>query len=339
MKRPSRRLRSHYVVPIIMKRDLTNLQDLTTQEIHHLFELAADLKKNKEKGADHLKGKTIGLVFQKPSNRTRVSFDVGIKQLGGNCIYLGPDEILLGKRESTADVAKTLSRYLDGIVARTFSHKDVTDLAQHATVPVINGLSDLFHPCQALADIFSIKERFKKMEGLTLAYVGDGNNVCHSLLLGSAKVGINMKIATPKGYEPSEEMVTLAKSIAHKKTTQFTLTHSPQEAVKGAHIIYSDVWVSMGQEKESQKRLDIFKGYQINAALAGLADPDYIFMHCLPAHRGEEVSGDIIDGPHSIVFDQAENRLHAQKAILMFLLSHPNPLSGTGGHKHPNGHK
>lgn len=303
-----------------MKRDLTSLQDLTTQEIHHLFELAEDVKKNKDKGSDCLQGKTIGLVFQKPSNRTRVSFDVGIKQLGGNCIYLGPGEIILGKRETTADVAKTLSRYLDGIVARTFSHTDIIELGKHADVPIINGLSDLFHPCQALADIFSIKEHFKKLEGLTLAYVGDGNNVCHSLLLGCAKVGITMKVATPKGYEPSGEIVDLAKIDARKTGAQILLTHSPEEAVKSANVIYADVWVSMGQEEESQKRLDQFKGYQINSALADLADPQYIFMHCLPAHREEEVTADIIDGPHSIVFDQTENRLHVQKAILMFLL-------------------
>lgn len=304
-----------------MKRDLTSLQDLTTEEIHRLLELTTNLKKDKEKGTAHLKGKTIGLIFQKPSNRTRVSFDVGIKQLGGNCIYLSQAEISLGKRESTADVAKTLSRYLDGIVARTFSHKDIMELAKHATIPIINGLSDLFHPCQALADIFSIKERFKKMEGLTLAYVGDGNNVCNSLLLACAKVGINMKVATPKDYAPSDEIMRLAKSEAEKTSAQFTVTSSPQEAVKDAHIIYTDVWVSMGQEEESQKRLDIFKEYQINPELAGMADPNYIFMHCLPAHRGQEVTADIIDGPHSIVFDQAENRLHIQKAVLMFLLN------------------
>ncbi|HQP10229.1 MAG TPA: ornithine carbamoyltransferase [Candidatus Omnitrophota bacterium] len=304
-----------------MKRDLLSLQDLKNNELVELLELTEQLKQDCHQLNNQLKGKTVALVFQKPSNRTRVSFEVGVFQLGGNCLYLGPDEINLGVRESTADVAKTLSRYLDGIVARTFTHQDVIDLAQHASVPIINGLSDLFHPCQALADLFSIREKFGKTEGLTLAFVGDGNNVCHSLLLGCAKVGINMNVATPPNYEPQKDIVAIAQKYAKETGAKITLTHSAQDAVKKSDIIYSDVWVSMGQEEESVKRLKDFAGYQINADLARSANKDYIFMHCLPAHRGQEVTTDIIDGPHSIVFDQAENRLHTQKAILIFLLA------------------
>jgi ornithine carbamoyltransferase len=303
-----------------MKRDLLSLQDLTNAEVIELLELTEQLKQDCHQLNNQLKGKTIALVFQKPSNRTRVSFEVGVFQLGGNCLYLGPDEINLGVRESAADVAKTLSRYLDGIVARTFTHQDVIDLAKHASVPIINGLSDLFHPCQGLTDIFSIKEKFGKTKGLSLAFVGDGNNVCHSLLFGCAKVGINMRVATPPKYEPQKDIVAIAQKYASETGAKITLTHSAEEAVKKADIIYSDVWVSMGQEDESAKRLKDFAGYQINKDLAKLANKDYVFMHCLPAHRGQEVTADIIDGEHSIVFDQAENRLHTQKAILIFLL-------------------
>lgn len=303
-----------------MKRDLLSLQDLTTAEIIDLLELTEQLKQDKYQLNNQLKGKTIALVFQKPSNRTRVSFEVGVFQLGGNCLYLGPSEINLGVRESTADVSKTLSRYLDGIVARTHTHQDVIDLAEHSGVPIINGLSDLYHPCQALTDIFTIKEKFGTTEGLTLAYIGDGNNVCHSLLLGCAKVGIHMRVAAPPKYEPQEHIVQLAQTYAKETDAEVMITHSPQDAVKKADIVYSDVWVSMGQEEESDKRLKDFNGYQINEELTGLAAEDFIFMHCLPAHRGQEVTAQVIDGEHSVVFDQAENRLHTQKAILISLL-------------------
>ena len=239
---------------------------------------------------------------------------MGVFQLGGNCVYLGPDEINLGVRESTADVAKTLSRYLDGIVARTFTHQDIMDLAKYASVPVINGLSDMHHPCQALTDIFSIEEKLGKTKGIVLAYVGDGNNnVCHSLLIGCAKMGIHMHIATPKKYAPDKEVLKLAKAFAQETAGRIFLTHSPKEAVTGADVIYSDVWVSMGQEKEARKRLKDFKGFQINGNLVKGAKKNFVFMHCLPAHRGQEVAAEVIDGSHSIVFDQAENRLHAQK--------------------------
>ena len=302
-----------------MKRDFIQLADFSSKELLHLLDLTKKIKKQK-KLLSLLKGKTIGLVFQKPSNRTRVSFEVAVYELGGNCIYLGPAEIDLGVRETTADVAKTLSRYLDGIVARTFTHKTVVELATHSTVSVINGLSDLAHPCQALTDIFSVQEHFGKLKGLTLAYIGDGNNVCNSLLIGCCKVGLNINMACPKSYEPPQRVMEEAQKEAKKTGTKILLTNSPQEAAHGAHVLYADVWVSMGQEKETNERLDIFKGFQINHELVRHADKNYIFMHCLPAHRGQEVTADIIDGPHSIVFDQAENRLHVQKAILMFLL-------------------
>jgi len=301
------------------KRDLLTLQQLTKMEILRILELTTQLKNDPTLWVELLKGKSIGLVFQKPSNRTRVSFEVGITQLGGHCLYLGPDEINLGIRESTADVAKTLSRYLDGIVARTFTHDDIVELAQHATIPVINGLSDLYHPCQALTDIFSIQEKFRKLDNITLAYIGDGNNVCHSLLIACTKIGIHLNIATPKGYEPNTDVVKLAQDNAAQTGSQIAIGNSPPDAARNADVIYADVWVSMGQEEETEKRLSDFRGFQINAALTKLAKDNFIFMHCLPAHREQEVTAEVIDGPHSIVFDQAENRLHTQKAILNFI--------------------
>ncbi len=302
------------------KRDLITINDLTKAEIEEILDLALKLKKDKGLKTDHITGKTIGLVFQKPSNRTRVSFEVGTFQLGGHCIYLGPDDINLGQRETTEDVAKTLSRYLDCIVARTFAHQDIIDLAKFATVPVINGLSDMYHPCQAFADILTIQERFDHLDHLTLSFIGDGNNVCHSLMLICAKLGIHMKIATPKGYEPNAKVLKTARVYAKENGTSITLTNSPTKAAKGAHVIYADVWTSMGQEEETKKRLEDFKNFQINHTLVKLAHEEFIFMHCLPAHRGEEVTADVIDGNHSVVFDQAENRMHAEKAILIFLL-------------------
>ena len=302
------------------KNDLISIKDLSPKMILSLLRSAARFKKNKKQRTSELKGKSVGLLFQKPSNRTRVSFEVAVDQMGGNCIYLSPEEIDLGKRESAADVAQTLSRYLDCIVARTNSHQDVVDLAKWADIPIINGLSDLTHPCQGLADLLSIQENFGNFKGVTVAYIGDGNNVCHSLMLGCAKVGLNIHIAAPKNYEPLAEMTSLAKSFTKASGSKIILTNSPPEAVQDAHVIYADVWVSMGQEADSQKRLKDFEGFQINQDLAKLADKDYIFMHCLPAHRDLEVTSEIIDGKHSIVFDQAENRLHVQKAVLEFLV-------------------
>jgi ornithine carbamoyltransferase len=304
-----------------MKRDLIKLTDNSSAEILAFIDLADKLKKQKGKLRTDLKGKSVALVFQKPSNRTRVSFEVGVYELGGHCLYLGPEEINLGKRESTYDVAKTLSRYVHCIVARVFKNKDIFELAEYADVPVINALCDLYHPCQALADIQTIREQFGKFKGLTLAYVGDGNNVFHSLMIACAKVGINVRFAGPKGYGPNSGIVHDALEFAKKNKCTIELGRDPKKAVKGADVIYSDVWVSMGQEKETAKRIKEFKGYQINKDLVKLAHKDYIFMHCLPAHRGLEVTADIIDGKHSVIFDQAENRLHAQKAVLLKLLS------------------
>jgi ornithine carbamoyltransferase len=303
-----------------MKRDLITLLDFTSAEILSLIDSADRLKKQKGALRAELKGKSVALVFQKPSNRTRVSFSVGVHELGGHSLYLGPEEISLGKRETTHDVAKTLSRYVHCIVARVFDNKDIVELAQHADVPVINALCDLYHPCQALADIQTIREQFGKFKGLTLAYVGDGNNVFHSLMIACAKVGINVRFAGPEGYDPNPTIVQRVWETAKKNKSTIELGLAPQEAVKGANVIYSDVWVSMGQEKETARRIKEFKGYQINSDLVKSANRDYIFMHCLPAHRGLEVTSEIIDGKHSVVFDQAENRLHAQKAVLLKLL-------------------
>ncbi len=304
-----------------MKRDLISLLDFSKAEVLSFIDSADRLKKQKGKLRSDLKGRSVALVFQKPSNRTRVSFEVGVYELGGHCLYLGPNEIDLGKRETTHDVAKTLSRYVHCIVARVFDHKDIRELAQEADVPVINALCDLYHPCQALADIQTIREQFGKLKGLTLAYVGDGNNVFHSLMIACAKVGINVRFAGPQGYDPNPQVVAQAQEIARKNKCTIELGRDSKTAVKGVDVLYSDVWVSMGQEQETARRIKEFEGYQINGELAKLAHKNYIFMHCLPAHRDLEVTADIIDGKHSVIFDQAENRLHAQKAVLLKLLA------------------
>ena len=294
-----------------MKKDFISIRDLTTKEMREILLLTDKLKKSPAKYSATLEGKTLALIFQKPSNRTRVSFEVGMYQLGGNAIYLAPDEINLGVRESIADVAKTLSRYVDAIVLRTFAHRYLIELARAATIPVINGLSDFSHPCQALADIYTIKEKFKGFKGITLAYIGDGNNVCNSLLYAAHKIGLQMRVATPKKYEPDKFIL---------KETESALFHNASLAVKDADVIYTDVWVSMGQEKEATERKKIFKEFQVNSKLVKLAKKRCLIMHCLPAHRGEEITDEVIDSPNSIVFDQAENRMHAQKAILIKLL-------------------
>ncbi len=303
-----------------MKKDLITLLDYSSAEVKALIDSADQLKKNKGKLRSDLKGKSVALVFQKPSNRTRVSFAVGVNQLGGHALYLGPDEISVGKRETTHDVAKTLSRYVQCIVARVFDNRDIVELAKHADVPVINALCDLYHPCQALADIQTIREQFGRFKGLTVAYVGDGNNVFHSLAVACAKVGINVRFAGPKGYDPNPQIMKRIYEVAKQNNCTVECGRDPKAAVKGAHVVYADVWVSMGQEKETAKRIKEFKGYQINSELMRLAHKDYIFMHCLPAHRELEVTTDVIDGKHSVIFDQAENRLHAQKAVLLKLL-------------------
>jgi len=303
-----------------MKKYLVSIKDLSQAEIKDIFVLTDELKKNRAKFSKALAGKTLALIFQKPSCRTRVSFEVGMYQLGGNFIYLAPDEINLGVRESIGDVAKTLSRYVDGIVLRTFAHKNVLEMAKYAAVPVINGLSDFSHPCQALADIYTIKEKRKNLNNITFAYVGDGNNVCNSLLYACAKVGINMNVATPKGYEPNKEVLAGAKKVAETQNKKINLLHDPAEAVQGADVIYTDVWASMGQEKEAKKRKKIFRAFQINHKLVKLAKKNVLIMHCLPAHRGQEITDEVMDSPNSVIFDQAENRMHVQKAILIRLL-------------------
>jgi len=303
-----------------MKKDLISVKDLTVGEIEEIFNLTDKIKKDKSVFANVLAGKTLALIFQKPSNRTRVSFEVGMFELGGYSIYLGPDEINLGVRESIKDVAKTLSRYVDGIVLRTFEHKNVVDLAKFATVPVINGLSDLLHPCQALADIYTIREKLKNIEGICLAYIGDGNNVCNSLLHACSKVGINMNIAIPKGYEPDKLVLKEAKLIAEAKNADIKLFTKPQEAVQDVDVVYTDVWTSMGQEKEDKIRKKMFKEFQVNKNLVKLAKKNVLVMHCLPAHRGEEITDEVMESGNSVIFDQAENRLHVQKAILIKLL-------------------
>jgi ornithine carbamoyltransferase len=304
-----------------LKRDFISLNDYSSGELQNLLILAKKLKKNPRRSSACLKGKSLALIFQKPSNRTRVSFETGIVQLGGNPIYLAPDDISLGKREPTADIAKTLSRYVDGIVARVFLHQDIVDLAKYAAVPVINGLSDLSHPCQVMADMLTIQENFSVFKGLKLAYVGDGNNMTNSLMIAAAKLGMDMAVATPKGYAPNNDYVSAARAAAALTGAKITLTQSPQDAVKGAHVVYTDTWVSMGQEEETARRLKDFAGYSVDAKLVSLADKKFIFMHCLPAHRGQEVSAEVIDGPHSVVFDEAENRLHMQKAIMISLFT------------------
>jgi len=296
-----------------MNKDLISVNDLSLKEIQAIFSLTDKLKKNKGKFSGVLKGKTLALIFQKPSNRTRVSFQVGMYQLGGNCMYLSSGEINLGIRETIADVAKTLSRYVDGIVLRTFAHENILEMARQATIPIINGLSDFSHPCQALADIYTVKERLKTFKGKLLVYVGDGNNVCNSLLFACMKVGLKINVAIPKGFEPDKIAQDEASGIAK-------IFSDPFQAVKGADVVYTDVWTSMGQEKEAQERKRIFKDFQINSRLMSLAKKDALVMHCLPAHRGEEITDEVIDSKNSIVFDQAENRLHVQKAILIKLL-------------------
>lgn len=303
-----------------MKKDLISIQDLSSQDITDIFKLTDQLKKDKARFSQTLKGKTLALIFQKPSNRTRVSFEVGMYQLGGNSIYLAPHEINLGVRESVADVAKTLSRYIDAIVLRTFEHKNVLELAKYATVPVINGLSDFSHPCQGLADVYTAKEKLKSFRSKTLTYVGDGNNVCHSLLFACAKAGLSINLGCPKGYEPDKSVLEESKKIAKQKDASVFLFDNPFNAAKNADIIYTDVWASMGQERETEKRKKLFKDFQVNKNLMRLAKKDVLIMHCLPAHRGEEITDEVIDSKNSVVFDQAENRMHVQKAILIKLL-------------------
>jgi len=289
--------------------------------IEEVFESAARLKEEAKRGEHRelLKGKTLAMIFEKASTRTRVSFEVAMTQLGGHALYLSPKDMQLGRGETIPDTARTLSRYVDAIMIRAYRHEDVVELARHASVPVINGLTDLEHPCQAASDFFTMKEIKGSLRGVKLAYVGDGNNVCHSLLLGSAMLGVNFACATPRGYEPKRNIVEQAMKLAEESGAEIEILHNPEEAVKGADFIYTDVWVSMGQESEAEQRMRDFKSYQVNSKLLKHA-PNARVMHCLPAKRGYEITDEVIDGEASIVWEQAENRLHVQKAILVKLI-------------------
>jgi ornithine carbamoyltransferase len=302
-------------------KDLISIHDLSADEVEALFQLAANVKARPDRYRNALAGQTLAMIFEKSSTRTRVSFEVGMYQLGGLATFLSSRDIQIGRGEPISDTAKVLSRYVSGIMARTFAHATVTDLAQHATVPVINGLTDLLHPCQALTDYFTVRERFGHTRGLTLAYVGDGNNMAHSLMLGGAKVGMNVRVATPEGYRPRPEVVALAQADHAAAGTSLEVVTAPADAVNGAHVVYTDVFASMGQEAEAAVRLKAFAGYQVSPDLMRLADTDAVFMHCLPCHRGEEVHADVVDGKWSVVFDEAENRLHVQKAIMLMLMN------------------
>ncbi len=301
------------------KRDFLAVTDFSPEEVMDVFKKTEELKKDRFR--ECFKNKAVGLIFQKPSLRTRVSFQVGVWQLGGQCMSLSPAEVNIGVRESVKDAAQTLSRYLDLVVARVFKHKDVVDLARYAQIPAINGLSDLHHPCQALADIFTVKEKRGALKGLTLTYVGDGNNVCHSLLQITSLMGMHMRVACPKGFAPQKDILCEAQAAAKNAGSSIMVTQDPREAVHGADVLYTDVWASMGQEKEAARRAKIFKKYQINKELLALAKKNALVMHCLPAHRGSEITDEVMDSPNSVVFDEAENRLHVQKAIMMKLLN------------------
>ena len=306
---------------IMAPRHFLSLKDWSPEELVGLFDLAAGLKAQPEGWAEALKGRSLAMIFQKPSTRTRVSFEVGMSQLGGRALFLGADDVQLHRGETVADTARVLSRYVDAIMARVFAHQDLLDLARQGTVPVINGLSDLPHPCQALADYFTLRERRGDVRGLKVAYVGDGNNVCHEQMFGAVKLGCNMSVGCPPGYEPNKLIFKSAAREAQKLGSPVPeVSNDPMAAAAGADVVYTDVWTSMGQEKESQKRLQDFQGFQVSPEMMAVAKPDAIFMHCLPAHRGEEVDASVIDGPQSVVFDQAENRLHVQKAILLTLM-------------------
>lgn len=302
-----------------MKRDVISVLDLR-EDIEDILGSALELKSKNDKSGQQLKGRTLAMIFEKSSTRTRVSFEVGMLQLGGHAIFLSQKDSQLGRGETIADTAMVLSRYVDGIVYRAFSHANMEELAENASVPVINALDDLEHPCQVAADLLTIREHKKSFEGLKLAYMGDGNNVCNSLALGAALVGMDFMAATPMEYRPDAEILKSAETLARKNGVSSKVTTSPQEAAKGADIIYTDTWISMGQECEAQKKGRIMMPYQVDRGMMALANKGCLFMHCLPAHRGSEVTTDVIDGPQSVVFDQAENRMHAQKAILLKLM-------------------
>jgi len=305
-----------------MLKHLITVQDFTAEEIWQIFELAKELKKKQKGGKPHelLKGKSLAMIFQKPSTRTRVSFEVAMTQLGGHALYLSESCLQLGRGETIQDTARVLSRYVDGIMARVYGHQDIIAISQNSIVPVINGLSDKFHPCQALTDLFTIWENRQSLKGLNIVFVGDGdNNVTNSLLLLSARLGVNFRVACPEKYKTKQEIIDLAKKDANQNKVKVEILTDPKEAVKGANIIYTDTWISMGR-KDEEERIKALSPYQVNQKLISCAGPDVKVMHCLPAHRGQEITNEVIDGPNSIVFDQAENRLHLQKALLALLL-------------------
>ncbi|SRR5579875_1127566 len=304
-----------------LKRDLLTGMEWNPAQVRAIFILAGEMKARPERYRDSLAGRVLILLFEKPSLRTRVTFEVGIANLGGSSIFLDHTASRLNEREPTRDIAKNLERWVQGIIARVFAQETLDELALNAGVPVINALSDRFHPCQALADFFTLEERFGGLRGLKLAYVGDGNNMCHSLITFAARTGAQIRVATPAGYEPAEDVVAEAKRVARETRAKIELFRSPEDAVAGAQAVYTDVWASMGQESEAAERERIFAGYQVNEQLFSLAARDAVFLHCLPAHRGLEVTPEVIDSPRSIIYDQAENRLHVQKAILHTLLN------------------
>ena len=305
-----------------MKKDLLSLQDLTTTEIIDILDLADKLKKETKEGKEHhiLKGKTLGMIFAKSSTRTRVSFEVGMSQLGGSALFLSQNDIQLGRGETVYDTAKVLSRFLDGIMIRTFSQKEVENLAKYADIPVINGLTDLLHPCQVLADLQTVREYKGTLKGLKMCYIGDGNNMANTLIQGAAKVGMDIACASPAAYSCDSDIVKAALCDANANGSKILLTEKPEEAIEGADVIYTDTWVSMGQEEEKAKRIKDFAGYEITPEMMKLAKKDAIFMHCLPVYRGYEASAEVVDGPQSVIFDEAENRLHAQKAVIVRLM-------------------
>ncbi len=306
---------------LLLTRDLLTGTEWSAALVRELYHLAARIKARPDRYRGALGGRFLALIFEKPSLRTRVTFEVGIQSMGGAAVFLDHTGTRLGQRESIKDVARSLERWVQGIVARTFEQRAVEELAECAAIPIINALSDRFHPCQALSDFFTLEERFGGVRGLKLAYVGDGNNVCHSLLVAGARVGAHLRVATPAGYEPDAEIVAEARRMARETRGKIELVRSAEEAVAAAQAVYTDVWASMGQEHEAAERAAIFAPYQVNQTLMQLAAPDAVFLHCLPAHRGAEVTDAVMDSPRSIVYDQAENRLHVQKAILLMLLS------------------
>lgn len=302
------------------KKDFIAISDYSREEILHLIDLAAEMKKHPEDYRESLKGKALGMIFNKHSTRTRISFEVGIYQLGGIGMFFGPGQLQIARGEPITDTARVLSRYLDGIMIRTFAHSEIEDLARHATIPVINGLTDYNHPCQVMADLLTIKEQFGHLKGLKLAYVGDGNNMAVSLIAGCVKAGMHVSIVSPKDYTVTKVAAEKVGKDIKEQNLKVVLTDNIEEGVHGANVIYTDVWASMGQEAEQQKREKAFAGYSVDDRMMKLAEKNAIFMHCLPAHRGEEVAASVIDGPQSVIFDEAENRLHAQKAVMYALM-------------------